>query len=118
MNDKSSSLLAFFLTRNCPDYDLCEECEAKEGIHDNCHVFIKLRHPAKGVGLKDGKMVPLLKHCLYSKKPERGDKEKHGKHKVKELRQIAKDKIKDEKQKEKELRRRERMEEKLRRRQE
>lgn len=27
----------------CPDYDLCETCEAKEGVHDASHAFIKLR---------------------------------------------------------------------------
>jgi len=27
----------------CPDYDLCETCEAKGGVHDPSHAFIKLR---------------------------------------------------------------------------
>lgn len=27
----------------CPDYDLCEVCEAKTGVHDPSHLFLKLR---------------------------------------------------------------------------
>lgn len=81
-------------------------------------MFIKLRYPVLGLGRKNGKMVPVLKHCLYSRVMEKEvETEKHhGKHRVKDLRRLAKDKIRDEKQREKELRRRERIEEKLRRR--
>lgn len=32
---------------NCPDYDLCESCEA-QGVHDH-HVFLKLKQPLKVV---------------------------------------------------------------------
>jgi len=32
---------------NCPDYDLCEGCEAR-GVHDH-HVFLKLKQPLKVV---------------------------------------------------------------------
>jgi len=28
---------------SCPDYDLCEACEAKPGVHDASHQFLKLR---------------------------------------------------------------------------
>jgi len=30
---------------SCPDYDLCSTCEAKTGIHDPSHVFLKLPKP-------------------------------------------------------------------------
>ena len=105
--------------RNCADFDLCEECEGKQGVHDECHVFLKLRYPVCGVGRKNGKMVPLLKHCLYGGETEMVAKGKcDAKHRVKDLRRLARDKIRDEKQKEKELRRREKLEEKLNRRKE
>jgi hypothetical protein len=29
----------------CPDYDLCQTCEAKGGIHDPTHVFLKVVKP-------------------------------------------------------------------------
>jgi len=29
----------------CPDYDLCSTCEAKSGIHDPSHVFLKIPKP-------------------------------------------------------------------------
>jgi hypothetical protein len=52
---------------HCVDYDLCEECEAKTGVHIPSHVFLKLRQPAhKGLGFKqDGKKVALLKRPIY-----------------------------------------------------
>jgi len=32
----------------CPDYDLCATCEAKTGIHDVSHVFLKIAKPVSG----------------------------------------------------------------------
>jgi hypothetical protein len=40
---------------NCGDYDLCETCDAKTGIHNASHVFLKIRHPLNSVYT-----VPLL----------------------------------------------------------
>ncbi|XP_046546252.1 next to BRCA1 gene 1 protein-like [Haliotis rubra] len=60
---------------NCPNFDLCEECESKPGIHDQDHVFIKLRRPCLDAGLKDGRKVPLLKHLLYADNTERHTEE-------------------------------------------
>lgn len=34
----------------CPDYDLCEACEAKTGIHDSTHLFLKITKPQNGRG--------------------------------------------------------------------
>ncbi|XP_072047079.1 LOW QUALITY PROTEIN: next to BRCA1 gene 1 protein-like [Amphiura filiformis] len=52
---------------HCPDYDLCEQCESIEGVHDTGHVFLKLKRPATAVGInRTGKMEPLLTHPLYS----------------------------------------------------
>ena len=52
-------------TSHCPDYDLCEGCEAIEGVHDANHVFLKLKRPA----IKSGhKMEPLLCQPLYDDK--------------------------------------------------
>ncbi|XP_060065611.1 next to BRCA1 gene 1 protein-like [Ylistrum balloti] len=45
---------------NCIDYDLCEECEAVNGIHNTDHVFLKLRKPAKF-----RLQAPLFKATLY-----------------------------------------------------
>ena len=51
---------------HCPDYDLCEQCEAIEGVHDPGHVFLKLKRPAAGVGRKpDGTLEPLLTFPVY-----------------------------------------------------
>lgn len=50
---------------NCVDYDLCEECEAVNGIHDPDHVFLKLRKPIK-VRLSS----PLLKTGFYHQREE------------------------------------------------
>jgi len=30
---------------NCPDYDLCQICETKTGLHDPTHVFLKMARP-------------------------------------------------------------------------
>jgi hypothetical protein len=32
---------------SCPDYDLCQTCEAKGGIHDAAHVFLKIAKPVQ-----------------------------------------------------------------------
>ncbi|KAL8663488.1 MAG: hypothetical protein Q9202_003798 [Teloschistes flavicans] len=34
---------------NCPDYDLCEQCEALQ-VHDKTHLFYKIRIPAPFLG--------------------------------------------------------------------
>jgi len=53
---------------NCEDYDLCAACEAKEGLHDETHVFLKIVKPARNAGRKGGKgrMRPLLKENIYT----------------------------------------------------
>ena len=48
-----------FICSFCTDYDLCEDCEGKEGIHDPSHFFAKLRHHVPGIGRKNGEMVPM-----------------------------------------------------------
>lgn len=35
---------------NCPDYDLCQACEAKGGVHDPSHVFLKIAKPVQNFG--------------------------------------------------------------------
>lgn len=50
----------FFVFSNCPDYDLCEECEAIFGVHDPNHVFLKIRRPVR---LRN--KSPLLKQIIY-----------------------------------------------------
>jgi len=35
---------------NCPDYDLCQACEAKGGVHDASHVFLKITKPVQHFG--------------------------------------------------------------------
>jgi len=35
---------------NCPDYDLCQNCESKVGVHDPSHVFLKIAKPIQNVG--------------------------------------------------------------------
>ncbi|XP_071103664.1 next to BRCA1 gene 1 protein-like [Haliotis cracherodii] len=60
---------------NCPNFDLCEDCEGKPGIHDHDHVFLKLRRPCLDAGLKEGRKVPLLKHLLYADNTERHTEE-------------------------------------------
>lgn len=60
--------LQLFTCRNCPDFDLCEQCDAIEGIHNSSHVFLKLRFPGIGIGRKHGVMIPLLKDIIYKNK--------------------------------------------------
>ena len=57
--------LFFLFSRNCLDFDLCESCEAKAGMHNPDHVFIKIRRPCTGVGYQDGIRKPLLKTIIY-----------------------------------------------------
>jgi next-to-BRCA1 protein 1 len=35
---------------NCPDYDLCQACEAKGGVHEPAHVFLKITKPIHHFG--------------------------------------------------------------------
>ena len=61
----------FVIFRNCDDYDLCEECEPLEGIHNADHVFLKIRRPTVTAGRrKNGELAPLLKRTLYGSSPE------------------------------------------------
>ncbi|KAF9569562.1 hypothetical protein EC968_002459 [Mortierella alpina] len=49
---------------NCPDYDLCGNCEAlPEPIHDPSHVFLKIRKP---ISMRLSTPAPLLPN-LYQK---------------------------------------------------
>jgi len=34
----------------CPDYDLCQACESKSGVHDSTHVFLKIAKPINSYG--------------------------------------------------------------------
>jgi hypothetical protein len=31
----------------CPDFDLCQTCEAKSGLHDSSHAFLKITKPSQ-----------------------------------------------------------------------
>lgn len=73
-----------FSCSNCSDFDLCEICEEKSGIHDIQHVFVKLRYPAPGIGRRHGEMVPIFKKFVYKSDCEKRKKEK-------ELRRAAKE---------------------------
>jgi hypothetical protein len=59
---------AILYTRNCPNFDLCEECESIEDIHDPSHVFVKLRYPGISIGRRHSVMIPLLKDIIYKSK--------------------------------------------------
>ncbi|KAJ8019585.1 Next to BRCA1 protein1 protein [Holothuria leucospilota] len=52
---------------HCPDFDLCEKCEASGTKHDENHVFLKIRKPAiLGLGQRfDGQCIPLLEVPVY-----------------------------------------------------
>ena len=55
-----------YLFRNCASYDLCEQCEAMDEMHDIRHVFLKLRRPLSGCVTKaDGTVEPLLGEVMY-----------------------------------------------------
>jgi len=51
---------------NCPDYDLCQTCEAKGGIHEPSHVFLKIAKPVHHGGGRG---------CPY-RRPWAGDRER------------------------------------------
>ena len=55
------------LFSNCPDYDLCEKCEAySDQIHPSDHVFLKMKVPARHAGMnKKGDLKPLLRRNIY-----------------------------------------------------
>ena len=57
----------FLIHSNCSDYDLCESCEALEGLHDETHAFVKMHRPNINAGRSNGKgkMKPLLRHNIY-----------------------------------------------------
>jgi hypothetical protein len=42
----------------CKDYDICEECEAKQNVHDPLHVFVKIRESMSFTAVIEKK--PLL----------------------------------------------------------
>ena len=97
-----------FLCSFCKDYDLCEDCEGKEGIHDPNHFFAKLRNHVPGIGRKNGEMVPVLKKFVYKmtikeeykkEKKEEKRKEKDEKRERKKEKMIMKASRKDEKEK-------------------
>ncbi|XP_052235055.1 uncharacterized protein LOC127847284 [Dreissena polymorpha] len=50
---------------NCLDFDLCEVCESKSGLHNPEHVFVKIRRPCPRVGMVDGVRRPLLRGSIY-----------------------------------------------------
>ncbi|XP_068751371.1 next to BRCA1 gene 1 protein-like isoform X1 [Montipora capricornis] len=87
----------------CADYDLCEDCEAKEGIHHPDHFFAKLRNHIPGIGRKNGEMVPVLKEFVYRTvmKEERKDKRNEEKKKEKEERREGKKRGQEERKEEK-----------------
>ena len=92
-----------FVYSFCTDYDLCEVCEAKEGIHDPNHFFAKLRSHIPGIGRKNGEMIPVLKTFVYraALKEETKNEKKEEKKKDKEERKGEKRKDKEEKKEEK-----------------
>ncbi|XP_064646590.1 uncharacterized protein LOC135499640 [Lineus longissimus] len=92
---------------NCDDYDLCEQCESIDGIHDPTHVFIKIKRPAVTAGRKKGQMQPLLRKSLYS--PEEADDED----KMKEAKKLERMQERDARLAERCRRREEKQEEKL-----
>ncbi|XP_053386661.1 next to BRCA1 gene 1 protein-like isoform X2 [Mercenaria mercenaria] len=60
---------------NCLDFDLCESCEDKPGVHDPNHVFVKIRRPCFRVGVSaDGVRKPLLKTSVYRTQRKCGTK--------------------------------------------
>ena len=106
-----------FIFSFCTDYDLCEDCEVKGGIHDPGHFFAKLRHHVPGIGRKNGEMVPMLKNFVYrtalkeekNEKKEEKKREKEEKKEKKKEKKLAKAAKKEEKEK-REMRRKTRME--------
>ena len=107
-------LTIIFVYSFCTDYDLCEDCEAEDGIHDSNHFFAKLHNHVPGIGRKNGEMVPILKKSVYRtvfkeelknewKIEKRRDREerKEERRKGKEERKVEKRKDKEERKEEK-----------------
>lgn len=44
---------------NCPDYDLCEQCEGQGSSHDRTHLFYKIRIPAPFLGANPRQQQPV-----------------------------------------------------------
>ncbi|KAK6166047.1 hypothetical protein SNE40_022831 [Patella caerulea] len=87
---------------NCPDYDLCEKCESKYGVHNAEHVFLKLRRPCKES--RDNRKSPLLKRVLY--KSDIGDAfDRLGDKRQEKLKKKAEKLFEKEKRKEEKLKR-------------
>jgi len=65
---------------NCPDYDLCENCEQwSESIHRPDHIFLKIKIPATRAGVnKKGKLRPLLKRNIYQHTSHSSDEDECG----------------------------------------
>merc|ERR1712159_103081 len=57
---------------NCNDYDLCEKCEAIEGLHPPSHVFVKMHLPA----VLTGQPELLLVVNIYEGEKEREEERK------------------------------------------
>ena len=95
---------AMFFCSFCKDYDLCEVCEKKEGIHDPTHFFAKLRNHVPGIGRKNGEMVPVLKKFVYKMtlKEEYKNEKKEEKRKDKDERKEKKKEKDERKEKKKE----------------
>jgi hypothetical protein len=56
---------------NCPDFDLCETCEAKDN-HDKSHVFLKIRRPLIA---EVNNKVPLFSDLKTHEAPNQGVKQ-------------------------------------------
>lgn len=96
-----------FISSFCTDYDLCEDCEGKEGIHHPDHFFAKLRNHVPGIGRKNGEMVPVLKKFVYrmalkEEGGERKDDKKRYKEERKEVKRRDKEGRKEEKRRDRE----------------
>jgi next-to-BRCA1 protein 1 len=109
---------ARFKCGNCEDFDLCEQCENIEGIHDPDHVFIKIRRPTITAGRrKNGKLSPLLKKSLYTTEEDRKRMEEKAKKEEKKLlekkKKIERMERKEEHREEKQRRREEKLKRRL-----
>lgn len=45
---------------DCPDYDLCEKCERKPGVHSPTHIFLKITKPATHRGVNGQRGCPYI----------------------------------------------------------
>ncbi|KAF9967501.1 hypothetical protein BGZ70_009340 [Mortierella alpina] len=64
IDDTMLNLYSSAICGNCPDYDLCGNCEAlPEPIHDPSHIFLKIRKP---ISMRLATPAPLLPN-LYQK---------------------------------------------------